>query len=140
MPPFIRWCRVTVALVLGAGYAFGPSAWRSSPSFSVVNQGPVSVQAWGIIFMACGLLMACTKMIGFALTMFIWLTWGFLIAAAPITSWGQVIWPFFFVLVNGHELAQWGRVRMKMVREQQISSFTEARRLSRERDRRRDGR
>lgn len=135
MPAYIRWLRIGVAFTLGAGYAFGPEEFRSSPAFDLIKTLPLTLQGWGIVFMGCAILMATTRMIGFACSVFVWLVWGTLLAFGPVVSWGAIVWPFFFALVNCHELGKWGMEKTNLVRDEGITSFRAARSRSRAQDR-----
>lgn len=116
-PPFIRWTLITNALIIGAGYAFGPEVWYSSTSFDVLKGIPwFPIPAWGFSFMFAGMLMMGTKLVGYALSLVLWSTWGLGLMVTAVDGhlqgWGAAVWPFFGAAVCAYEVNRWGQRRL----------------------------
>ncbi len=121
MPRLIKIFSVILAVSLGAGYAFGPDAFSSTPLFTYAKE-LFPIQVWGILFMTCGVILAITKFFGYALSAIMWGLWGiYLVIAAldgHLQSWGAVLWPFYFAAVNFMHVALWGQERRRQMRQQ----------------------
>lgn len=122
-PPFIRWALITTAITIGAGYAFGPVSFYSATSFDIlksISWFPIS--AWGFTFMFAGMLMASTRLVGYAIGVLAWGTWGFGLMVAAfnglLTGWGGVVYPMFMVAICGYEVYRWGQRHLIQIRQQ----------------------
>jgi hypothetical protein len=125
-PPFIRWALVATALTVGAGYAIGPPSLYSSTSFDILKGITwFPIPAWGIAFMACGFLMSTTKLIGYALGVMTWGTWGLGLALAgfegKLAGWGGPIYSLFIVAICGYEVFRWGQRHLIEIRDSNSS-------------------
>jgi hypothetical protein len=121
VPRFIRWSMITTAAGLGAGYAFGPAAWSSSPSFVLLKSiSWFPIQAWGFSFLCAAILMAATRLAGYALAVVLWSTWGLCLWATALNGQlagaGGLVWPFFFVAIAGYEVYRWGQKQLVRAR------------------------
>jgi glucose uptake protein GlcU len=72
--PFTRLVLAGVGLLVGVVFTFGSAAkWRSTPSLHWLEQAPVPLQAWGVLFIVYALLLPAvrTRPFGYALGAFL---------------------------------------------------------------------
>lgn len=128
VPVFVRGSLIITAMMIGAGYAFGPDSLYSSTSFDVLKSVSwFPIKAWGICFLFAGVLMGTTNLVGYAFTVMLWGTWGMglLLAAfeGKLAGWGGAIYPFFFAAIAGYEVYRWGQKHLMQVRARQQTGF-----------------
>jgi len=83
------------AVLWGAGYAFGPAQWSSSPTFDVILKAHVPIRGWGAAGVLLGLALlvrrwSCTV---HGIAAVLWLVWtiGLLLALpyGSLVAWGS---------------------------------------------------
>lgn len=120
LPSFIRWIRTITAIVFGIGYIVSADSFSGSPALHYVEQLPLTLSAWGYIFILCALLCLVTKVTGYFLTAFVWFTWSLLVLNALLNGhvalWGAWVWPMQMAFVNMYELTIWGRQKFDSMR------------------------
>lgn len=126
MPAIVRWLSAILAVSLGAGYAFGPSAIGNAEVFKYARE-LMPVSAWGFLFIVCGSLLIIPrsqKIVGHATCAILWTLWAIFLllgsvdAGGGLAAWGAFIWPSYFAAINYMHVWLWGRHRGQRLREQ----------------------
>jgi hypothetical protein len=124
MPLLVRWFSATLAVTLGAGYAFGPAALGDAAAFIFARQ-LLPIRMWGVLFIVCGISLILPRLsiiAGHVLCAVIWTIWAIFLFLASIDSglqsWGAFVWPLYFAALNYMHVWLWGRAQGRRLREQ----------------------
>jgi hypothetical protein len=111
IPAFLRWATGISAVALGLGYLLGPSQYSSSESFFYLHTVPIPFQVWGAAFTLAGVLITFNVLVGYFIAVVSWGFWEgcFVMALATghLNGWGGVVWPGYFVVMNGFQIWKW---------------------------------
>lgn len=114
VPPFVRASLIGFNVTIGLIYLLGPPEWSSSTSLNVAKS-LFHISTWGSGFIVAGMLILSTRLWGYALAMFAWLCWWLCLVESAIegqlTGGGGLVWPLFYLAINGYEVFRWGKRR-----------------------------
>jgi hypothetical protein len=102
------------AVITGAGYAFGPMQWTTSPTLNIVESYGLPWVLWGILYLVGAVLLMSSRspaqmVAGHGFLALLYLVWGLSTAATGVTgqlaAWGSPVHVLAIACV--HLLALW---------------------------------
>ncbi|GAA1281593.1 hypothetical protein [Saccharothrix xinjiangensis] len=107
------------AIVLGAGYAMGPSQWYSAGTFTVVRSLGAPIPLWGAVFILAGALLLALRRsaIGHVVALMAFVFWGLALAASlpagQLSGWGSLVHNLVLAAPL-HALGVWRRAQARV--------------------------
>lgn len=101
------------AVLIGAGYAFGPVQWHSSPTLAIIDEFGIPYLVWGLLFIVGGLLLGASRsptwvMAGHGFCALLYIVWGAATAWTAITGTLSGVGPVHVLaLAAVHMMALW---------------------------------